>query len=98
MNRRATTKSYLAIFVCLATKAVNIEMVSELSSQAFIATLSHYTARRGHCQSISKLYQFIASRIHLKGITNLCSSQRIAFHFIPPHFGGIWEGAVKSTI
>jgi hypothetical protein len=115
MNRRTTTKAYLAIFVCLATKAVHIEVVSELSSQAFIAALSRFTARRGHCQSIysdnatnfvgasnemSKLYQLIASRTHQEEIINLCSRQRIAFHFIPPkapHFGGIWEAAVKST-
>jgi hypothetical protein len=58
--------------------------VSELPSQAFIAVLSHFTARRGHCQSIysdnaknfvgarnelSKWHQFIASRIHQEEIT-----------------------------
>jgi hypothetical protein len=33
VNRRTTTKAYLSIFVCLATKAVHLEVVSELSTQ-----------------------------------------------------------------
>ncbi|XP_049886828.1 uncharacterized protein LOC126381383 [Pectinophora gossypiella] len=41
------TKGYIAIFVCLSTKAVHIELVLDLSSQAFIAALKRLCARRG---------------------------------------------------
>ena len=45
-------KCYIALFVCLATKAIHIELVTDLTSQAFIAALRRFTARRGLCTNI----------------------------------------------
>lgn len=42
-----TCKGYIAIFVCMATKAVHIELVSDLSTHTFIAALQRLCARRG---------------------------------------------------
>ncbi|XP_059217585.1 uncharacterized protein LOC131994736 [Stomoxys calcitrans] len=42
-----TLKGYAAVFVCFSTKAVHLETCSELSSEAFIATFSRFTGRRG---------------------------------------------------
>lgn len=36
---------YVALFVCFATKAVHLELVHDLSSQAFIAALRRFIAR-----------------------------------------------------
>mgnify|MGYP004579188501 CR=1 FL=1 len=41
------TKAYLAIFVCFLTKACHIEVVSDLSSSAFISALKRFFACRG---------------------------------------------------
>ncbi|GFX35845.1 integrase catalytic domain-containing protein [Trichonephila clavipes] len=41
------TKCYICVFVCLATKAVHLEVVSDLTSKAFIACLKRLLARRG---------------------------------------------------
>ena len=40
-------KGYVAVFVCLATKAVHLEIVSDLTTSAFIATLRRFIGRRG---------------------------------------------------
>ena len=40
-------KAYVAVFVCFATKAVHLELVSELTTAASIATLRRFIGRRG---------------------------------------------------
>ena len=41
------TKGYIAIFVCFMTKAVHIEVATSLTTEAFLAALRRFIARRG---------------------------------------------------
>lgn len=41
------TKAYLCLFVCLSTKAIHLEAVSALTTEAFLATFDRFIARRG---------------------------------------------------
>ncbi|GFX93588.1 uncharacterized protein TNCV_1587651 [Trichonephila clavipes] len=53
-HRKGTyQKIYVAIFVCLVSKAVHLEIVSDLTTDAFRATLKRFVARRGKCTTIS---------------------------------------------
>ena len=42
-----TSKGYLAIFVCLATKAVHMEIVGDLTTVSFLAAVRRFSGRRG---------------------------------------------------
>lgn len=46
-------KGYIAVFVCLSTRAVHLEVVHDLTTDTFIAALQRLAARRG---SISKVW------------------------------------------
>ncbi|XP_037930866.1 uncharacterized protein LOC119665703 [Teleopsis dalmanni] len=108
-------KAYIAVFCCFSTKAVHLEVVSDLTTDAFLGALNRFTSRRGRCQNLycdnatnfvgaknqmNKLAESIRSTNAQNNIIRSCSAQGIVFHFIPPrapHFGGLWEAAVKSA-
>ena len=46
---RGTQKGYICLFICLSTRAVHLEVVEDYSSNAFIAPISLFTSRKGHC-------------------------------------------------
>ena len=45
-------KSYIVIFVCLATKAIHIELTSDLTAAGFLAALKRMISRRGTVHEI----------------------------------------------
>ena len=46
-SNQATAKRYIALFICLTTKAVHREITSDLSTDAFILALRRFIYRRG---------------------------------------------------
>ncbi|XP_060533761.1 uncharacterized protein LOC132706434 [Cylas formicarius] len=42
----------ICVFVCCAVKAIHLELVSDLTSEAFIASFRRFVARRGRCSQI----------------------------------------------
>lgn len=108
-------KSYIAVFVCFTTKAVHLEAVSSLSSDAFIACFKRFSGRRGHATNIysdngtnfvgarrklSEMQQLFKSQVHRDTLSKFSTAFNTEWHFNPPaspHFGGLWESAVKSV-
>lgn len=104
-------KSYIAIFVCLATKVIHLELVGDLSTESFIAALRRFMARRGPVSHIYSdnatnfvgaanfLYKEVLEITQSDEFQNTTANIGTQWHFISPsspHFGGIWEAGVKS--
>ncbi|XP_071576788.1 uncharacterized protein [Temnothorax nylanderi] len=98
-RNRTRIKVYICVFVCMSIKAVHLEVVSDLSSDGFIAALRRFSARRGlpeHVYSdngtnfvgannqLKELYVLLNSEEHKNLITRYASERRITWHFIPP--------------
>lgn len=93
-----TYKAYIAVFICFATKAVHLELVTEQSSQAFITAFLRFTARRGICsdlysdqgtnfvgaKTILRNNLFIATRQQANEIALSLSQHGTQWHFNPP--------------
>ncbi|XP_075150563.1 uncharacterized protein LOC142224665 [Haematobia irritans] len=47
LRNAKVVKGYAAVFVCFSTKAVHLEVCSDLSSDAFLAAFTRFTGRRG---------------------------------------------------
>lgn len=103
-------KCWIAIFVCLKTRAVHIEIVLGLTSIAFIACYERFIARRGRCiklfsdngttftgtdKELRKAIEHWSGQFMLDHL----NSKGTEWHFMSPaapHQGGIYEAAVKS--
>lgn len=92
-------KAYIALFVCLATKALHLELVGDCSTDAFLSAYKRFTARRGHCSNIycDNGTNFVGANSELQKIKALITNQKhqdivskhgslygTTFHFIPP--------------
>lgn len=108
-----TYKGYLVIFVCLSTSAVHLELVTNYTTDAFIAAYKRFTGRRGICAAMfsdcgtnlvgahSELRKlFDSASKEAVQIATILANDGTTWTFNPPsapHFGGKWEAAVKST-
>lgn len=96
-------KAYICLFVCFATKAIHLELASDLSSEAFLCALRRFIARRGRCSYIFSDCgtNFVGAFKEINILMqNAVETEKLVWHFNPPsapHFGGIWEAGVKSV-
>lgn len=111
-GRNSKVKGYIAVFVCMVYKAVHLELVSDMTSSAFIAALSRFVNLRAG--RVRHMYSdngtnFVGANRELKEAAEVWQQHEvmrhlencsIQWHFnVPhaPHHGGLWEAAVKST-
>lgn len=111
VRKPVMTKAYICVFVSLSVKAVHLELVSDLTTDSFIACLRRFIARRGKPSllwsdhgsnfvgAVSELFVFLQQQKTTGVLADFCSNQNIVWEFIPErasHFGGLWEAAVGS--
>ncbi|XP_044594852.1 uncharacterized protein LOC123272217 [Cotesia glomerata] len=92
-----TYKGWIAVFVCMFSSAVHLELVTDYTAAAFIAAYRRFTSRRGADKELKRL--FAAGSRTLRELSTLIAQDGTNWKFNPPgapHFGGKWEAAVKS--
>ncbi|CAK1603668.1 unnamed protein product [Parnassius mnemosyne] len=93
-----SSKGYICLFVCMSTKAIHLECVTDLTSQAFIAAFRRFVARRGHCshlwsdngtnfvgaaKELRRMFE-VGKNNMAKEIAELLANDGTTWHFIPP--------------
>jgi len=72
------SKGYLSIFVCFATKAIHVELVCDLTTQAFLNALKRFTSRRGLCSDIfsDNATNFVGANRRLSELKNIFHTEK----------------------
>lgn len=103
-------KGWIAVFVCLVTRAVHLEPTEGMSTDDFFEAYQRFVGRRGNPRHVysDNGSNFVGADNGLKQAYELWKAEKIQhlvhaneteWHFITPaapHEGGIWEAAVKS--
>lgn len=92
-------KGYICVWVCMATKNLHLEAISDLTSQGFIAGFKRLVSRRGHVSDIwsDNGTNFVGASRELRILVEIEKStvatelhewlgnNGTAWHFNPPH-------------
>ncbi|GFU98866.1 integrase catalytic domain-containing protein [Trichonephila clavipes] len=106
-------KIYVCVCICFVTRAIHLEILSDLTSDAIIATLKRFMSRRGKCSKIftDNATNFVGANSQLKAfykslnfqdqnLVTYFTEEGIEWNFILPralHMGGLWEAGIKSV-
>ncbi|CAK9796167.1 hypothetical protein ANTPLA_LOCUS675 [Anthophora plagiata] len=98
-RNRNKIKVYVVVFVCLTIEAIHLELVSDLTTEAFLASLKRFIARRGKCKNIysdngtnfigannelKELHKLLTSKTHQSTVDAFLTNEGTHWHFIPP--------------
>lgn len=91
-------KGYIALFICMAVKAVHLEPVVDASSEGFLMAFQRFVSRRGLCTDLyaDNGTNFVGAKrilqqdeleylqlIHTE-LVNTLANKGVTFHFNPP--------------
>lgn len=92
-------KAYICLFVCLTTKALHLELVSDLSTDNFLQAFKRFLSRRGLCSvmysdcgtnfigaktKLDEIYHLIESKEFVDTISTELGNRGIQWKFNPP--------------
>lgn len=93
------TKGYICILVCIVTKAVHLELVSNMTTKTFLGAFHRFIARRGKPSKVysgngknfvrarnelHKLYCLFNNKKSVDEISNHLANEAVKWNLIPP--------------
>ena len=108
---RKVNKRYGLLFTCLSSRAIHVEMLDDMTTDAFISGLRCLIAIRGAIQQIrcDQGSNFIGAKNEFKDALKEVDTERLAtflsekqcdFHMNAPytsHAGGVWERQIRTV-
>ncbi|GFX27926.1 integrase catalytic domain-containing protein [Trichonephila clavipes] len=109
-DNQGTRKSYVSLFTCAVTRAVHLELVSDMCKKCFLLALWRFLARRGNCKVIysdnartfkaaERELAYFANILKDSEFQNFVADEGIHWKFIverAPWWGGFYERLVKT--
>ena len=109
---RSHVKRWIALFTCLATRAIHLEKVNSLTTSSFLQAFFRFRCSRGN--TVKTLYSDNASTFHgadtelkqalerleAEGFGRKLQHNGVDWKFNPPlasHQGGVWERLIRSV-
>ena len=107
---RSSVKRYACVYTCFSVRAVHIEMLSNLDTDAFINGLLRFVSRRGFPAKVwsDNGTNFVGAEAELRRsfkqldrtkVVTVARKRNIEWNFNPPHashFGGVWERVIRT--
>lgn len=109
--KRSREKRYVALFTCLVTRAIHLEVVGSLTADSAIMALRRFIARRGCPLKIisdngtafvgaNRILKEAWAAVDHTRVMDFAASHNVEWSFIPPSapsMGGAWERLVRSV-
>ena len=110
-SNQATAKRYIALFTCLTTRVVHLEITGDFSTDEFILAVRRFISRRDKVNIIKSDNgtSFVGASKELKQAIKNIDQNSVNKHFagndikwkfnlpVTPWMGGIWESLIKSV-
>ncbi|XP_062713798.1 uncharacterized protein LOC109415410 [Aedes albopictus] len=96
---RSPMKAYVALFVCMSTKAIHLELVTSLTTEGFLSALHRFVGRRGNvsdlysdngtnftgaAKELIELKNLLKSQALEQKVNEFCQQRGTNWHFIAP--------------
>ena len=110
-QKRSNIKRYGCLFTCLTTRAVHLEVATDLSADAFINALRRFLSRRGpvicmysdngtNLVGVERMLHEALQKWNEHQVQEFLLQKEIRWSFNPPsasHMGGVWERMIRSV-
>ncbi|XP_066583786.1 uncharacterized protein [Prorops nasuta] len=98
-RNRGRIKVYICVFICMTTRAIHLEVVSDMTTVGFLGALSRFIGRRGIPTNVysdngtnfigannelKQLYVLFNSESFHNEVNHFALRKHISWHFIPP--------------